>query len=55
MFSFISLPMSPGCGDRTIVFFFPLDFLKLPGFGDETLILLTLVSFEWGLIAEQFI
>ena len=50
----MSLPMSPGYGDQTIVFV-SLDFLKLPGFGDETLILLTLVSFEWGLIAEQFI
>ena len=50
-FSFMSLPMSPGYGDQTIVFV-SLDFLKLPGFGDETLTLITLVSFEGGLIAK---
>ena len=37
------------------LFLFPLDFLKLLGFDDETLTLLTLASFEWGSIAEQFI
>ena len=37
------------------LFLFPLDFLKLPGFGDETLTLFALASLEWGSIVEQFI
>ena len=37
------------------LFLFVLNFLKLSGFGDETLILFALTSLEQGSIAKQFI
>ena len=53
LFYSVSLPMSPGYGDRTIIFFAGRNSHMVTEFGDKTLVFITFIVI--GLLAAYFL